>query len=753
MLDCRSRLLLLVTALAFSAGVLAQQGASKPAKKAASRSAQEDEPVIINADRIDGVVDKEATAEGNVDLRYETTRIQAQWMRYIFDSEDVEARGSVRLERDGDVITGPGLKYRVKDSTGVFERPEYTLAPRPRPGLLPVSGRGRADKAELQGENKMHLLNTFFTTCSPGNEDWYLQLGELNLDYDRETGVARKARIVFKGVSIMRVPYLDFSLNNQRKSGLLAPMVGSTGTSGLEITTPYYFNIAPNRDLTLSPRYLQKRGLQLGAEYRYLEPKYFGDFKMEVLPNDRTANMTRSTVALQHTYSDPSLNLNGGLNLNRASDDNYFRDLSSRINIVSQTNLVREGFLTYHGNWWESGTWFATGRVQGVQILQDAARDIAVPYGRAPQFTLNASRLDVHGLDFNFAGEYADFRHPTSVLGQRTTLYPSLALPVVGAGGFFTARVGLHSTHYLLDRVSTGTPDTIIRTLPILSLDSGATFERNTEWRGQSLIQTLEPRAFYVAIPYRNQSQIPLFDTALSDFNYAQIFSENAFAGGDRINDANQLTLAMTSRLLSATTGQEAVKATLGQRYYFEDQRVTLDATSVPRTYHSSDWIAALSGHVAPKWTVDSALQYDQRNARPDRVAIGTRYQPEPLKTLNLSYRYLRDQLQQADVSGQWPMGGGWYGVGRFNYSLPDRRIVEGLAGFEYNGGCWIARAVLQRFASTAGGSTNALFVQLELNGFSRFGSNPLEALKRNIPGYSRLNQAVPSNRLYDFDD
>ena len=755
MCDYFLRLLALALALAVPAALQAQDAGLKPGRSPdrGLRADKASERVFISAERIEGIADKEATAQGNAELRKGTTSIRAQWMRYLGENEQVEARGEVRLERDGDTISGPSLKYRTGDSTGEFEHPEFSLAPRSRQGQAPVTGRGRADRAVLEGENKIRLFNTFFTTCKPGNDDWYLQVGELGLDYDREVGIARQARVLFKGVPIMKTPYLDFALNNQRKSGLLAPIVGSTGKSGLEVTVPYYVNIAPNRDLLFSPRYLQKRGLQLGGEFRYLERNYYGDAKLEVLPDDKARNQTRSTVALVHTYHDASRGLSGGLNLNRASDDNYFRDLSSRINIVSQTNLLREGYLSYSGNWWQGGTWSATARFQGFQVLQDVARSIPVPYGRAPQFLLNANRLDTLGLDFSFMGEMVDFRHPTNVLGRRTTIYPSLSLPVIRAGGFFTPKLGLHSTYYQLDRTTSGTPEVITRTLPIMSLDSGLLFEREIQWRGQSLLQTLEPRVFYVAIPFRDQSRIPLFDTAVSDFNYAQIFTENSYAGGDRINDANQLTLAMTSRLLLPGSGQEALKATVGQRYYFWDQRVTLEATTPARAYRSSDWIAALSGRVSSKWTMESALQYNPREARSERVALGARYQPEPLKTLNLNYRYLRDGLHQADVSGQWPIGGGWYGVGRFNYSLSDHRIVEGLAGFEYNGACWVARAVVQRFASSVGGATNAVFLQLELNGFSRFGSNPLEALKRNIPGYSRLNQAVSVNRPYDFDN
>ncbi|MBI2318977.1 MAG: LPS-assembly protein LptD [Betaproteobacteria bacterium] len=572
------RRLVLACALAVAAAAQAQESGFKPGggRPHAARAGQAAEPVFIEADRIEGIADREASAEGNAVLRKGQTSIRAQRLHYIDATEEVDARGEVRLERDGDVITGPSLKYRIGEASGEFERPEFSVAPRARPDRLPVTGRGKAERAVFEGEDRIRLFDTFFATCSPGNDDWYLQVGELELDYAREEGVARRARVVFKGIPIMLAPYLDFALNNRRKSGLLAPSVGSTGKSGMEVTVPYYFNIAPNRDLVLSPRYLQKRGLQLGGQFRYLEPNYYGDARLEVLPDDQARNLSRSAVALVHNYSDPSRRLSGALNLNRASDDNYFRDLSSRTIVVAQTHLLREGFLTYHGNWWQGGAWNATARFQGFQTLQDAARSIAVPYGRAPQLTLNATRLDAFGTDFNLAGELVDFHHPTNTLGRRTTLYPSLALPIVRAGGFLTPRLGLHATHYNLDRIAPGTPEVVTRTLPILSVDGGFFFERETSWRGQALLQTLEPRAFYVAIPFRDQSRIPLFDTAVADFNYAQIFSENAFAGGDRINDAHQLTLALTSRLLVAASGQEAFKATLGQRYYFQDQRVTL---------------------------------------------------------------------------------------------------------------------------------------------------------------------------------
>jgi len=738
-------------------------------------------PVFLSADRMEGITGKESVVEGNAEMHKGTTTVYADWLKYIEATEDVEARGRVRILRDGDVITGPSLKYRVNDATGTFERPVFTLAPRKRQNMQPVTGRGNARIARFEGEDKYRMFDAFFTTCKPGDSDWHLDVRELDLDYTRNIGTARNATIYFKDVPIMKAPYLDFALNNQRKSGFLPPSLGTSGKNGPEITLPYYFNLAPNRDLTVAPRFMQKRGLQLGGDLRFVERYFFGEAKAEVLPNDMVLHQSRSAVSLITNYNQPGLMI-GALNLNRVSDDNYFRDLSSRINVAAQTTLPREGYLTYYGGWWNGGWWSATGRMQGFQVLQDATRSIPVPYWRAPQLALNAVKQDVGaGLDFDLAGEVVDFRHPTNVIGLRSTVYPSLSLPIITAGSFLTPKIGIHSTYYVLDPNGNvaasipGTPQltaasgTLTRTLPIFSVDGGLNYERKANWQGQSLIQTLEPRAYYLLVPRRDQSRIPLFDTAVADFNYAQIFSENSFVGGDRINDASQVTLAVTSRLLFTSTGQEAARATVGQRYYFRDQQVTLDSTTPARTYRSSDWLAALSGRLTQRWTAESALEYNGRENRAERVTVGVRYQPELLKTLNVSYRYLRDQLNQFDVSSQWPLGRGWYGVGRLNYSLMDRRIVEGLAGFEYNGDCWIGRVVLQRFAVAAGSaapifagstppvvagsSTNAIFLQLELNGFSRIGSNPFEALRRNIPGYARLNQAVPVNRPYNFDD
>jgi LPS-assembly protein len=735
-------------------------------------------PIVLDADRIEGVAGKDTTAHGNASLRRGDLSIRADSLIFHEENEKVEALGNVRLQRNGDTLSGPALRYSTRDATGLFDKPDFTFASRAKAGQEPVTARGQAESIELLGEKQYRIKDGYFTSCKPGDDGWLVRADELDLDFTREVGTARGGSLYFEGVRILAAPSFDFSLNNQRKSGFLPPSIGITGKSGPEVALPYYLNLAPNYDLTLTPRYMEKRGLQIAEQFRYLQKYYSGEFNAEVLPQDRAADRGRSAMSLVHGYNRDG-SLVGGLNLNKVSDDNYFRDLATRINITSQATLPREGFLTYNGKWWDTGSYSATTRVQRFQVLQDPDNPIVVPYGRTPQLTLSALRQDIGGFDFGSSAEFVDFSHPTQVNGKRSTLYPSLSLPLITPGSFFTPKVGAHYTYYSLYEIPTipipnpdptappgstipgppAFPDSVSRTLPIFSLDSGLIYERETQAFGQAVMQTLEPRIYYVYIPYRGQNQIPLFDTSIADFNYAQIFSENMFSGGDRVNDANQLTAAVTSRLLQPSNGQEVLRGTFGQRYYFKDQQVTLLSTDVPRTYKASNLLAALSGRASQHWTMEVATEYDQRDYRTERLTLAARYRPEGLKTLNLSYRYLSGDitrtgpLKQVDLSAQWPIAGRWYGVGRFNYSLVDSRIVEGIGGLEYAADCWTSRIVVQRFALTAGTSSSSVFLQLELNGFSRLGSNPLEALKRNIPGYQPINAPSPDRRLGDSID
>lgn len=680
-------------------------------------------PAFISADRMTGHQEVEIQAEGEVELRKRGQVLNADRLTYRQADDEVHAEGNVRIEQKDSITTGPELRMKLEERRGYMRSPVYQIS---RP-----DSHGTAENLEFAGENKYVISDGTYTTC--GNDDWFIRTKEMELDRTTQVGTASHASVYFKGVPFLYSPWLTFPLNSQRKSGLLPPTLGSSGRSGVEFSLPYYWNIAPERDATITPRFLSKRGMQLSGEYRYIDPAYFGESRIEALPNDNIAERSRYLLSVRHGQGLGS-GWAAGLNVQKVSDDNYFRDLTTTLANTSQTNLPREGMLAYNG----LGMNFLT-RVQRFQTLQDPLAPVIPPYARAPQLLLNGVWRDISAVDLGLTGEWVDFTHPSLVNGKRLTVYPNVSLPVMRSYAFLTPKIGLHHTRYTLgENNDTGVADAT-RSLPIFSLDSGLFFERELQLRGGNYIQTLEPRLYYLNIPYRDQSKLPNFDSALADFNYSQMFTENQFVGGDRLNDANQLTVAMTSRLLDPQTGQEWLRAALGQRYYFKDQQVTLNDAA--RTAQSSDILATFSGRFGRFWNLDTGIQYNPNQSELQKTGVGIRYQPELGKALNLGYRYTRDTIEQVDISAQWPLTGRWQGMGRWNYSFLDGKVLEGLAGLEYNGGCWAARMVMHRFTTATSQSSNSIFFQLELFGLGRIGSNPLDILKRNITGYAQTNQ------------
>ena len=715
-------------------------------------------PTFIAADHIAGKNDVEVVAEGDVELRKRNTILLSDRLTYWQEADEMEAEGKVHLSHDGDRVLGPKMRMKMGDSTGFFERPEYSIR-RIKTGSAatlwtgteqPVSpdlttGQGVATRMEFEGEGKYRLTDATYSTCTPAaghDPDWYARAADLRLDYDEEQGTARNATLYFKGTPILYSPWLSFSLNNERKSGLLTPTFGSTGQGGLEYTQPFYWNIAQDMDATIAPRVMAKRGTMWNGEYRYLENSYQGTMQGEYLPNDKITHTRRSAYSLLHSQNLGN-GFSGSLALNGASDDTFFSDLGRSALVTSPGNLLREGRLGYAGDWWSANL-----LAQSYQTLQDPSLPpVTDPYRRLPQVTLSANRSDLPlGLSFAFSGEGVNFRSPTQVEGRRFMLYPQLSLPLQTEVLSITPKIGLHSTSYTLANQPAGSPEKLTRSLPIFSVDSGVTFERDIGWQGQALTQTLEPRLYYLYVPVRDQSQIPVFDTAPTDFNFAQMFAENPYGGIDRIGDANQLTAMLSSRLLDPLTGAELMRAAIGQRFYFSTQHAGLPATAttpaeVLRTNTLSDFLGSFSGRVLPKTYADVGIQYTPNSGRLERLNVGARYQPEAGKVLNAGYRYATGQLGQVDISGQWPLFDGWHAVGRINYSSKDSRMAQAVAGLEYDGGCWVGRVVIQRLATQTQQTSTGIFFQLELNGFAKLGSNPLDLLKRSVPGYGVINQ------------
>ena len=714
-------------ALYFSAPVLAQ----------GIPPASEQGATVIDAESIEGVGDLEVKATGSAEIRRDELTIFGDTLRYNAEFGRAQGEGGVRLQRGPDRFFGPRLEYNTLEDTGVVESPRYFLQ-RER------SARGGADEVVILERDRYKLKNATFTTCEPGREDWILKASEIELDYAEEEGNAHNPRLHFYDVPILAFPFATFPLENRRRSGLLAPYYSQTSQRGFEVGVPYYWNIAPERDLTLTPVLMSKRGLQAKAQGRYLDQNYTGELRLEYLPEDRQFGDSRSGVSLQHAHTFTP-RLTGNLDYNRVSDDRYFTDLASQVRVVSIGNLPQDGYLTYNGSL-GAHPYSAQARVQKFQTLQDPLAPIDPPYHRVPQLTFGATFNNVGGFaDSVLPAEAVRFTHDTKVEGTRFGWNPVLEVPFLSPGWFVKPRLGLRQVGYELDHTLPGQATSPRASIPWFSLDSGLLFERSARFFGEQLTQTLEPRIFYVKAPYRNQDAIPIFDTALADFNFAQLFSENRFTGGDRFGDANQVTLALTSRFL-AQNGQEAFRATIGQRYYFDEERVGLTPTSPLRTLGESDLLGSVGGRLFRHWLFDTTVQYSRFEQNTQVFNASLKYTPEVAKVLNASYRFNRGTVRQIDLATQWPISAGWYGVARYNYSFLDGRLLEGLAGVEYNAGCWVMRAVVTRVQAAADVSATGFFLQLEFNGVGQVGTDDVVGLlSRNIPGYSVTNPRDPA--------
>ena len=694
-------------------------------------------PVTVRAEEIGGRPDRELNLSRDVEITRGQTKLKADTACYLLVEDEVTATGNVNMWRFGDRYQGDTLQLNMSTGRGYVTNPQYKLQMN--------NAQGRADRIDFLGENEALVQDGTYSTCEGPNPDWYLKASTLRLDSGRDVGTAGKSIIYFKDVPILGTPALSFSLSGARRSGWLPATVGFGSKGKSEVMVPYYFNIAPNRDLTVYPRLMFDRGLQLGATARYMgeteRGPYAGQTHVEGLLDDRITKSDRWRVDSLHNQT-LAPGWTYGWNLHSASDDEYPSDFSPTVATSAERQLVRDVYTSYGTQYWS-----LTARAQNIQVLQEPAAvanpalSIPRPYDRLPQINFHTGRYDVKGFDWAVDAEATRFSHPTFDSGNRLLAVSQVSYPWVRPGYYVTPKLMLHATKYNMQS-NAGRETNLSRTLPIFSVDSGMVFERDTKLFGKAITQTLEPRLFYVRTPYKNQDDFPLFDTGESGFSYAQLFSENRFVGGDRVSDANQLTAALVSRYIESD-GAERLRMAVGQRIYFEDPRVQLPGRTQDRQGRS-DLLLAASGRIIDNWNFDSSVQYDATSTSLYSQNHGVRWTPGPMKVLNAEYRYVRNSFRNADVSAQWPLSARWFGVGRVSYSLRDHKVLESLIGLEYKADCWIFRAGAQRFVTAAQTTSTPMFFQLELNGLSRLGlGNPLESFYKSIPGYTRLNGNV----------
>ncbi len=720
-------------------------------------AARAEAPVVVNSNYSEIFNHQIGLHIGQVDIRRADQHAFADKAHFNKAAETLDLQGNVYYHDDAFALHGDSAHLNLAKDRARLRNALFIA------GNTPLRGQAKA----LYRDSKWlsHYQDVTYTSCPPSNQDWALHAEELKINQKSGEGAARHVWMEFKGVPVFYSPYLAFPVDNRRSSGLLAPSFGNTQTSGFILTTPYYWNIAPNYDATFSPTYFSTRGMLFGGNFRYLTPRSSGQARADYMPRDAQLDDSRHFLSLQHK-TQFTQHLNANLDLNTVSDQNYFAEMGNALSFPIFSFVKSEAEINYL----KERVAF-TARAESYQTIDSSLSEEQIPYRRLPQLKLNLRHpFDFMPLDTAFEAETVNFQHGQLVDGQRTNLKPSVSLPLRSPWGYLTPRVSVQNTLYHLQNQPADLPETLSRTVPIASLDTGTLFGRDLTVLNKPLQHTLEPRLFYLYIPKTQQRDIPLFDTTLYDFWYQSLFRENRFSGSDRVQDANQLSVALTSKLLDPVNGRERLILNVGQIFYFRDRDVTLEYTGyqhlldspppIPLSDRSrhSPLVVELASELSSKLSVDTGIQWDRGNNDIMRSKAMLHYKDGPGKIVNLGFLYRQDPLipnqnndiTQSDMSFRWPALDTWHLVGRWQYSWLYNRTMDGFFGVEKENCCWRFRVIartqlnsINRLVGTArdqveGSPQASIFFQVELKGLTGLGVQLDEFFERSIFGYRK---------------
>ena len=677
-----------------------------------------------------------ATLEGTVQMTRGPQKIDADKLEYNEGNKNVTASGNVRAEDQQLIIKSQKAELNLESDYAKSEDATYLYKP--------LHARGSAKTIERTSTDFVRLEDTIYTTCEEGDESWELSADEVDLDKTTGDGIGRNVTVKFKGVPIFYTPWIRFPIDDRRKSGFLTPTIGNSNKSGFELETPWYWNIAPHRDAILAPRLLTDRGLQLKSNFRYLNQKSFGQLGFEYL-DDSEFKDDRYLASFEH-ISQFTPNLQIDLLYNKVSDEQYFEDLGDGLGLSSTQYIERHGDLKFNTEHWDF-----LARAQSFQVVDDSLLNEDKPFKRVPQFKLDGTYYSLPGgFDFKSETEWVQFQHDDKIDGDRLHLGIELKRPFETAAYFIRPGARLTHTEYDLNRRD-GLDDKPSRSLPSAHLDAGLIFEKNL--KNKSHIQTLEPRLYYLHTPFRNQEDIPIFDTTEYDFGFEQLFRDDRFSGSDRIGEADRLSIGVTTRMIDREDGDEKLRASLGRIFYFRDRKVFLP-DEVPDNFRenedSSEVAAELKIGFHDRWEAIASTLYDTHDDHTERNSIRFQYESENKFIFNAAYRYRRsdiepidsitgqrESLEQSDISMVLPINERWRAVTRWNYDLQEKRNLEVLAGVEYESCCWKLRLAGRRYnQNTDEDYNNSIELQLVLKGLGQIGSPIGELLERGIRGY-----------------
>ncbi|NNJ90597.1 MAG: LPS assembly protein LptD [Gammaproteobacteria bacterium] len=703
-------------------------------------SSDTDKPTTVDAD--DAVMDENtgiANFSGDVVLIDNDQKLVSDQLKYNTNTEDVEASGNLSYQRPDMYFTGDSATMNLNSETGQVMAATYKIPS--------SNARGETGELHMMGNGVTVYKETSYTTCDEGNNDWVFNASEVRLDENTGVGTAEHMKLYFMDTPVLYLPWATFPIDDRRKSGFLTPSIGSSDSTGFDLSAPYYLNLAPNYDATITPRIMSKRGIQLGGEFRYLDSKNNLVFSGEALPDDEeyTGNDSRGAASLVHSISFNN-QLRGALNLNYVSDDDYLEDLGGSLAVTSTRHLKREALLNYNGGWFS-----LKGQLLQYQTIDKTIAPADQPYKLLPRVSFNTSREIIEDIYLDVPVQYTNFDHSLTVDGSRFDLNPSLSYLWNRSWGFLKPKASLRYTTYELENRAPGLSSSVDRTTTTFSLDSGLIFERPASWFGKSTTQTLEPRAFYVYTPEENQDDIPLFDTGTYNFGVGSLFRENRFSGPDRVGDTNQLTLAVSSRFLAEQTAQQYLAVTLGQIFYFEDREIgnvsyyedstTQTSTTTALSNDTSSYVATLESRPFQYWTFDAGLQWDSDLIDDmEKSFARVRYLDNERHLFSARYQYDSANNEFTKLSAYWPVADNTTLVGHSYYSIDQDRSVESVLGIEHGSSCcWRFRALVRDYQANASDENNLSFMlQLELRGFTSFGDDVDAYLEETIEGFVR---------------
>jgi LPS-assembly protein len=771
----------------------------------ASDIAADDHRIHIDTDDAVLQADGSAVLNGRVRVRQDARSVTSDSVTYDQKTGRIAVKGGVDF-------LDP--KLRINSTTGHYDIDGAANFDQANFQLMDRNGRGFAKDIDVLPDGKVRLERVRYTSCPVGNEDWMLQASSISFDTKVQEGVARNVTMRFKDVPIFYTPYISFPLGDERKSGLLFPSFGHSGSNGFELEVPYYFNLAPNYDLTLTPGLLSARGVQLAEQFRYLSANSHGQIDATFLPNDSQVHGDRGYLRFTD-ITDFKRGMRFDTDIATVSDSSYFEDFAVGSDQTSVTFLERRADLLYYDD-----AWRVRAELQNFQTIDTSVQTTCTaaelsqaplppatcdqrPYSRVPRLQANAL-WPVPGTNVELAldSEIVNFLREIGPTGVRINAAPEIRWSSRGPGYFFEPAVGYDFTQYDLKNaaaIGSGAPSTPTRTLPFGRLDAGLVFTREAGSQGQRT-QTLEPRVVYSYVPYRNQDNLPIFDTGLPDLNLTELFRTNRYVGEDRIGDANQVALALTTRLFDTASGTQFLSATVGQIRYFSIPRVGLPEIaalqssgqtlvtlpgvnplalpgqalvnsrgqilmSIPGQYVSgltsqtlavlspgqaaqlnsaSDIVADVAVTAYKHFSLNFDYLWNPYTSQTDKSEVSLQYRPDPTRVVNLGYRFQQNVLTQGvilkqwDGSLAWPIASHWNTVGRWVYSLQDRKTIEQVAGFEYKTCCYRIQVVQRRYISNRnGGLDTSIALQLELTGLSSVGKRADSFLEQSIRGYS----------------